>query len=985
MQYIFFFIFFIFFSCTKEVTVQKIEKTSRNTLGNNDLGGVSHHIDNYFYDLDESMEAQFLYYNIYMTRGANTIANESGLNPYTDTLNFRTLPDYVVQDEQSNATSEVFKTVVGLTPENIEQYATIYEMDETDCTKDDWCKEVLYGCTDATYKNDYYDSDDRCVGADLDGDGVIDEPQPADETTCTSNVNSPATAGIWKKGNDCSESVDVDFDFSYSISTITGQNVDSVQSPGSIYDILSPKQATFEQSWKDIEKLIWDNEDGRYIRIQAEETGHDSVTLFHNDDYYDQHTYIGIIDTNRQSVDDLMFVDRLEWERFDTTSHSSTKEITLTHTFNYDEVQVSENSPMFRINGDCNQNKIYDGAESYSDFGRDFCPDEHETGEFCTVIDLDQDGDILDESPCSCDLSVINSTWQDVVSNDNKEDCIAAGGYWLDYGAYANECHFDPNGDNWRDCGFDRICPGDEGYFTEDQNGSQGDGKVGTNEEFEKNGQYDYNIQYSFGETFIDLGNGKLDDAEFCFNLTLDDDGNPVCSGTTPFEDRNCNGKWDDAEVEDKGNGIWDDVEKFIDDGDGIWEEGEPLYTLGEFLQNFIVDYTDPLNPVAVTEFDLTTQVKLYYEEEPVSDFLVNKDVSITYSESFYDIHEIITTYTNKIIEYPVVDASFDDYYITKTRWKQDMLSTAFDENDIQNYDYAIEYSIPADESEYGYDYHIFKKSDNGDIIKMVHPEYFKYYGYFNGFSELDAGTWQETFLSEEVYINTSDGYLRAGEHIYSDTTIVTSVADYYVENLYEVEFLEDFDNNGTIEILKGEGISIPFADATFIAFENPVDTMCVNECVPSYYGNDAPFDNCEQGFLKNSCPPVDTLLTNVFKITKTKTITMIGTGLELGLRNTIWLGSAGELKPLGILRDMLEMRWSEPYWKVSDSQWSTISRLDLRSLVSSSSTDGLRRFFNPIKKIALDELENEFELDNDPYRVNPSYGMHRMRFVNAR
>mgnify|MGYP002037383304 CR=1 FL=1 len=51
--------------------------------------------------------------------------------------------------------------------------------------------------------------------------------------------------------------LDVDFDFSYSISTITGQNVDSVQSPGSIYNILSPKQATFEQSWKDIEKLMY--------------------------------------------------------------------------------------------------------------------------------------------------------------------------------------------------------------------------------------------------------------------------------------------------------------------------------------------------------------------------------------------------------------------------------------------------------------------------------------------------------------------------------------------------------------------------------------------------------------------------------------------------------------------------------------------------------------------------------------------------------
>ena len=111
----------------------------------------------------------------------------------------------------------------------------------------------------------------------------------------------------------------------------------------------------------------------------------------------------------------------------------------------------------------------------------------------------------------------------------------------------------------------------------------------------------------------------------------------------------------------------------------------------------------------------------------------------------------------------------------------------------------------------------------------------------------------------------------------------------------------------------------------------------------------------------------------------------MIGTGLELGLRNTIWLGSAGELKPLGILRDKLEIRWSEPYWRESDSGWSTISRLDLRSLVSHSSGDGLLRFFNPIKKLSLDELDDEFELDNDPYRVSPSYGMHRMRFLNGR
>ena len=123
------------------------------------------------------------------------------------------------------------------------------------------------------------------------------------------------------------------------------------------------------------------------------------------------------------------------------------------------------------------------------DFGRDFCPDEHETGSFCTVVDLDGDGDILDESPCNCDLASTNSTWLDVVSNDNKGDCISNGGYWLDYGSYANQCEFDPNGDNWRDCGWDGKCPGDSGYENPDPDDSQGDKLWGTGEEFEKNGQ----------------------------------------------------------------------------------------------------------------------------------------------------------------------------------------------------------------------------------------------------------------------------------------------------------------------------------------------------------------------------------------------------------------------------------------------------------------------------------------------------------------
>ena len=51
-----------------------------------------------------------------------------------------------------------------------------------------------------------------------------------------------------------------------------------------------------------------------------------------------------------------MFVDRTEWEKSDETYQSSFKSITLDTTFIYQQVKVPDDSPMFRINGDCNQN-----------------------------------------------------------------------------------------------------------------------------------------------------------------------------------------------------------------------------------------------------------------------------------------------------------------------------------------------------------------------------------------------------------------------------------------------------------------------------------------------------------------------------------------------------------------------------------------------------------------------------------------------------
>jgi hypothetical protein len=100
----------------------------------------------------------------------------------------------------------------------------------------------------------------------------------------------------------------------------------------------------------------------------------------------------------------------------------------------------------------------------------------------------------------------------------------------------------------------------------------------------------------------------------------------------------------------------------------------------------------------------------------------------------------------------------------------------------------------------------------------------------------------------------------------------------------------------------------------------------------------------------------------------------MIGNGVEMGMRNTIWLAEG-----LGIVKDKLEIRWSEAFWEKDDSGWKEYSRLELSALRSHD--PGLfRNIFNPVKVLRLNQFENESTLGNDPYRVSPTYGMHRIR-----
>ena len=112
----------------------------------------------------------------------------------------------------------------------------------------------------------------------------------------------------------------------------------------------------------------------------------------------------------------------------------------------------------------------------------------------------------------------------------------------------------------------------------------------------------------------------------------------------------------------------------------------------------------------------------------------------------------------------------------------------------------------------------------------------------------------------------------------------------------------------------------------------------------------------------------------------------MIGSGVEFGLRNTIWLGTEGFDNPLGIVKDQLEIRWSEPYWKENDSGWEVISRIELRSLrKTESESSSLLRMLQPRKRLSLNKLGNEANLDNEPYILNTSYGIHKLRLLNEK
>tara|TARA_B100000959_G_C14977813_1_gene622255 strand:- start:440 stop:3274 length:2835 start_codon:yes stop_codon:yes gene_type:complete len=928
---------FLFVGCEDPTKSKESNSATKNNTFDDDLDGKP--IRDYFYNFDEEIDANYLYYNSYITSGSNTISSPSILNPYLDTLNFHTFPFYTVEIENQ---LDTVSYLLSLTPDKFDNYSTLYPLDETNTDTLNWCNEML----------------------------------------------------VEYEGN-CPDSVEVSFDNQFATTGTGASFKDTLYSPAIYSSIISKKEVEFNIGWKNIESLIWSNELKRYEIKSEDSTYTKQATMCagncdssfvdqtlpacsedvdppcYNPNYFirdftdtfDSLIYVGVIDSSRMEVNDLILIDRTEWERYDVEYKSDDKPYVLDTTFAYEQIKVPNDSPMYRVNGDCNQNLRWDKLEVYKDFGSDWCPDSLETGEgSCEVVDTNNDGLLSDEEPCNClgDWREFLDCDVDIDDTDCNEPNPNYDGPVINPNWVLGSSD-DPNGDNWNDCGWDGYCPGHPNDTNGDENETEGNGIWDIFERFEENGRYDLDIITGTREFFIDEGNEVFNEpAEFCADdVDYGGNGDGVCNGYEPFEDRNCNGKWDDAESGDEGNGIWDDDEKFIVDADG----DTLLYTLSDRLATFIVDYSDPEHPKPLSEVNTNTTVTSYYGtiQDSVhisySNFLKNVQIEEYYVQKFHDIDRKETIYTNKIVE-TALPGIADDYHVTKTKWFQDIVATSFIESDLDNPDYG---------RNYGYDYHLFKVAENGNISKMIHPAFFKYYGYNYYFADIEFGSWREELPQEEVYIYSVDGLLRAGEEYYHDTTIVTSVADYYVEDLYEV----DFDNF----------VVVPFEKVTYNLVGG--DTVCIKEPDVKWLADPNVNIDVESNYVQN-CPPVLDTLTNTFKITKTKTITMVGQGLEFGLRNTIWLGSDGDGDPLGIVKDQLEIRWSEPYWEEYGSDWRVISILKLRSL-RKAEPESSRFFgiFQPIKKVSLNGFNDEERFNNDPYVVTPSFGIHTLSRPN--
>ena len=427
----------------------------------------------------------------------------------------------------------------------------------------------------------------------------------------------------------------------------------------------------------------------------------------------------------------------------------------------------------------------------------------------------------------------------------------------------------------------------------------------------------------------IDTGNANWDPAEPFLNQGGDDDTSYDTG--EPFLDRNCNGTWDDAEtyVDDNGNDQWDDGEPFTDTGNGIVDPAELcadgstdcdlnlLYSMSDRPNTLIASYADN-NWTAYENIDLNTVITPRWSDNSFQ-LIQSYEQLETKSKTTAMVDKVETIYSYQIIENTFEDGK--DYSISKVIW-----------DESGNGDKSVAY-------------HLYRKDDlTGDIVELVHDSYFVLPTTTPGAS-IDGGSFEDYLVfdnlpGEQTYLYTYNGLLRDGEK-HQTSRIAYSPqtnAQYSIIETYEVS---------------SDTLTIPEPNSEYDLGEEYSDDN----------GNQQ-WDDDE--FYEDEF----TLLTDAFKITKTKNSIMQGSGLQLVELNNVWLA-----KHYGIVKDEMEFRFNDP------DDFDGLYRLELINCrhcdeVSLNRTGSI----SGSTEINFNQLQNVGE-SSDSYKKLRTFGLQKLDF----
>ncbi|MFL3008239.1 MAG: hypothetical protein ACJZ14_02520 [Candidatus Neomarinimicrobiota bacterium] len=468
--------------------------------------------------------------------------------------------------------------------------------------------------------------------------------------------------------------------------------------------------------FKNLESLEWNLEAEpslqRYKLVNSDWVLEDTMLYFN--DTFNINYYRAIVDT--PFIDEgILFVDSSVWTDTNYTFYAD-EQIRFLNTFEFERKQLSNDSLVFRINTDCNDNGHYDGPEQ-------------------TIQDYNGNGvfEVLYEYSDNNNNGVYDEDSDDIIQDYNGDNIISV--------AY----------------------------------------------EFEDLG----NMIWDPAEPYYDVNdNGQFDLSE-------------------PYQDRNCNEKWDDEEdyTDIDGDGLFSDGDSFTDRGNQLFDSAEEyilkdvdndgvedtlLFYIGDKPNNLLVDWSDPMNPVALLEV---------YLGDDITDRWGNVFNDVIEQEDFFDLKQqyvddvdsLVTLFTRRKVGHvsnaPTLDP--DDYYITKSEWTK----------------------TSGGVTEQFYNYHIFHEPDH--LNQIVYPSYFLPVGFYYSPNEIEDGFWHKKNLESEVLYYTSNGLLRDGEQIDTAYFDTTAISVYYVEKSYTVE-----SSSVTVPAGGRESLNEPAQDITFEADE---------------------------------------------------------------------------------------------------------------------------------------------------------------------